>query len=648
MKKVITVIFCRIVPRLLLAVFLLLAGLTVGLYSPWVQDGLKNAALHYLNRDGDTEIRVDRLRLRFPLRLQASGVCMLNRQTGDTLVYADAFYGSVRPLPLLKGDVDVSYARVVNALYVTGSPDSAMYLRARIGRLDLEPARVGLGSPLSIDIENATLADSRVSIDIRPDTAATDAEPKAQTAMVLKAGRLRFVNFAYEMSLSPAIDSIGASFGDALLSDAVIDLSGQTVDVKSLKGTGLNAAYIASASVRQESADEADDGSASQEESKPWTVRLGVLDFDGGSALYTTAGHEPEPGMDFGYISADSLRLRVEDFYNQSSVLRLPIARLSATERCGLSLEADGLLRIDGSGLHIDDFTLDTPTGTSLDVSAVLGMGGDMTSDPDMPLGLNVKGNIDIRDAAKMFPIAQAVAPGLPDGSPIEIEADASGTTGSVALQRLDVRINRCVEVHADGTVAWPMNASRMGGDINISGRVYDVTGLKNKMLDKALSKMFNIPPMTVDGHVSMASGDIDGRIRVLSGNGSLAASGAWKSTSEGYVLDMETKDFPVDAFLPSYGVGDVTAGVRVKGSGLNPLSAKMHADASFDVASARYSGYTYRGVSGEATVDSGHARIALRSDDPSAKFDMDATGNLVPEPYEWNGRITASNVDLM
>ena len=183
-------------PRLLLAVFLLLAGLTVGLYSPWVQDGLKNAALHYLNRDGDTEIRVDRLRLRFPLRLQASGVCMLNRQTGDTLVYADAFYGSVRPLPLLKGDVDVSYARVVNALYVTGSPDSAMYLRARIGRLDLEPARVGLGSPLSIDIENATLADSRVSIDIRPDTAATDAEPKAQTALVLKSVRLRFVNFA--------------------------------------------------------------------------------------------------------------------------------------------------------------------------------------------------------------------------------------------------------------------------------------------------------------------------------------------------------------------------------------------------------------------------------------------------------------------
>ncbi len=630
--------------RLVLAVVLLVLGLLVGLYSPALQDSLKDAALQYVNsRPGTMKIEVDRLRLRFPLRLQLSGLTALDRESGDTIIKAEAFYGKIDVLPLLKGDIDVSAARLINALYVQGGPDSTLYLRARIGKLDLEPVSVSLGEPMTINLENVTLAESRVSIAIRPDTLPADTA-STPTQMVFKAGRLHFVDFTYDMSIAGSIDSLAVNFGDAVLADATIDLGGQTVDVTSLKGAGLSAAFVTAAATEsaQPTGEEEDTGT-----SEPWTVNVGDIDFNGGSALYTSAGYQPEPGLDFGYISVDSLRLHITDFYNRAANIRLPISALHATERCGLTLDALGEVAIDSVGLSVNHFILTTPAGTAIKAEALMGM-GDTATDATLPLEADVHGFVAPSDLATMFPAAALIASGLPDGAPVELEVLAKGTTGTLPIERLGVKINRCIELQADGTVYWPMNSEKLAADIDISGRVYNVTPLKNKLFDKALSKMLNIPPMTIDGHVGMRGNYTDGRLRVLTGKGELAGKGSWMSTTEGYSADLSLRDFPVDAFLPTYGVGRVSATAKINGRGVNPQSTRMVADADISVQSAQYGGYDYRDIALQAKLAEGHANVRLDSGDAAASFVLTAEGNIVPEPMEWSGTLEASNIDLM
>ncbi len=641
--------FGRILFRVLFGAVLLVAGLVVGLYSPGVQERLVDAMLQYVNRgNGAMIVDAEQVRLRFPLEVQVSRLNVRDRTTGDTLIKAGDFYASVRLLPLLKGDIKVS-AKLIDGLYVMGAPDSAMYLRAQIGRLDLEPAHVSLGSPLIIDLENASISRSRVSIAIRPDSAAIDTAAKEPTQMILRASRLRFVDFAYEMSMLSTVDSLGASFGDAVLSAATVDLGGQIVDIESFTGRGLNVAYItaaASESVEPEAADtdEPDDGD--DVSAAPWTVKVADICFEGGGALYTSSGYSPELGMDFGYISVDSLQLHITDFYNRASSLRLPIDKLAATERCGVSIDASGLVSIDSIALHINDFKLATPHGTTLGLSGVMGM-GDMAADGSLPLGLGVSGKVAPSDMAMMFPAAHVIAAGLPDTSPIEIEVEAAGTASALVLQKLDLAINHCVQMHAAGQVDWPMNPSRLGGDITLEGTVYDVTGLKNRMLDRALAQMFDIPPMTIDGRVAMKGGNVDGRIKAVTGQGSLAADGRWTASAEGYKASLSLNRLPVDAFLPDYGVGEVTASLSADGRGLNPLSAGTVADVHFDVDSAEYGGHIYRALSGAANLADGMATVALESADEAARFTVSATGNLAPEPYRWTGTLDAENIDL-
>lgn len=640
--------FCRVVLRVFLGVFLLVLGLVVGLYSPWVQDSLCDAALKYVNaRGADMEIGLDRLRLRFPLKVQVSGLSVSDRTTGDTLIRAEAMYASVKLLPLLKGDVDVSRATLINARYVMGAPDSALYLRAEIGKLDLNPARVSLGSPMTIDLEDATLAHSRVSIAIRPDSTAADTAAKESSPMVFKAGRLHFVDFSYVMSLDPGIDSIGMTFGDAVLADGTVDLGGQSVDVRSLTGKGLMAAYIAAPAGqtdRPEAAEEAD--STSSAPSKPWTVKVKDIDFDGGNALYTSRGYEPQPGMDFGYISVDSLRLHVTDFFNRASELTLPIALLEARERCGLDLTANGTLAIDSVGLHIDSFTLATPRGTRLNADGLMGM-GDMARDGSLPLRLEAEGEAAPADLASMFPAMAVIASGLPENSKIELKADVRGTTSRLDIEALAMDVNRCFDLKADGSVDWPMNPQKLGGEIAFDGNIYNITSLKNKMLDRALSKMFNIPPMTLKGRVAMKGDNISGHAAIATGKGSLAADGSWTSTNEGYNADISLNDFPVDAILPAYGVGRVTARLQADGHGLNPLSHTMAAKAGFDITSAEYGGYTYCDLSGTVDLADGHATADIRSTDPAARFELTASGNLSPEPLVWTGTLDLTRLDL-
>lgn len=157
----------RAVLWLSMGLLLLVAGLAVGLYSPWVQQRVATAAVTALNRNGNTRFELGSFRLRFPLRLEVSGLYMIDNASGDTLVAAREAEASARILPLLGGDIELDGVVLRDARYRMGGPESSMSLDASLRMVDIQPSSIRLGQTVDIDLSDALIEGGHVAIAIQ-------------------------------------------------------------------------------------------------------------------------------------------------------------------------------------------------------------------------------------------------------------------------------------------------------------------------------------------------------------------------------------------------------------------------------------------------------------------------------------------------
>lgn len=636
----------RILLYTLLAVGLLAAGILGMVYSSWVQDLARKAVIGKIDSlPGDTHLELDRFSLRFPLRLEIEGLALT--QNGDTVVGARLLKADVRLLPLLRGNAEVEAATLLGGRYVIGTPDSLMYMTVDADSLSVEPASVAL-SDMAITLGDASIGGGRLAMVIRPDTSAPE-PPAPPTRMSIRAGSLTLRDFDYSMRLMPTIDTLAAHIDYAVARSGDIDLFNQKIALASFKGRGMDARYIVPDSAAIAAGGPYPSAAVAAPDSAvvsaPWTVSIDTIAFDASKALYATAGLRPMPGLDFGYIAVDDVNLRLHDFYNRATTVRLPLA-LSGRERCGVSLDVTGILDIDSVGLRFRDFRLVTPDGTAAAFGGMMGM-GDLASDPTLPLALSLDGAFAPSDLGLMFPAFSPYLAAIPSAGDILLDLGVSGTAGKLDIDTLELRLNRCLTLKADGSVENMMNPDAIGGNIKLSGNIINVNTLKNKLLDPASAKTLSIPPMTLAGNVAMRRGVADGRLTARTKSGAIRLVGRWNSRREDYTATIGTDRFPVNAFMPLLGVGEITADLNATGHGYNPFAADTELDAGLAVKSAVYQGVTYRNIEGKAHVAGGRADVSLTSSDEALDFALGATGNLTGDSYDWTVDMQGRNIDL-
>ena len=629
----------KVIALCVLAAVLLLTGTIITLYSPWMQESIRTRLVEKMNSYPGTAMTLDSFSFRFPLRLTLGGLSLV--QQNDTIVAASELSASVALLPLLKGEAEVKDLSLSEGRFRMGNPDSAMFMTIAAKEIALRPVKIGLKN-MAIYIESGTLDGARVGMVITPDTTASVSPASDPTEMSIRLGRLSLHDFSYTMRLLPTIDSLGATISNGVLSDGLIDLKSQIVNIKEFSGLGLDVAYIApdSATIASTPVVTAVDTLASA----PWTIQIDSLDFAGSKALYTTRGLSPQPGLDFGYIAVDSLDLKVKNFYNQATTLRLPL-KLKGRERCGVMLDASGEFALDSAAMYLKGFKLTTPT-TDLAVDMIMGM-GDLMSDPAIPLKLAVNGGLGVADTRMMFPAYLPYLVTLPAEDQIGVNIDIAGTMGQLDINRLDVAISGCVNINGNGYVGNLTSPDNLMGDITLSGNVINLNRIKNSMLSKDAAKDINIPRMALNGNVKMRSGTIDGRLNVRTGAGKLALDGKWNSRRKDYSASLAVKDFPIETFMPNLGAADVTADLKATGHGYDPFVPTMKADVNLNINSARYEDYTYRDIYLSANIADGKGRATLHSDNPDTRIQLMAEGNLYPQPYDWTVVADGNKVDL-
>ena len=232
----------KVIALCVLAAVLLLTGTIITLYSPWMQESIRTRLVEKMNSYPGTAMTLDSFSFHFPLRLTMGGLSLV--QQNDTIVAASELSASMALLPLLKGEAEVKDLSLSEGRFRMGNPDSAMFMTIAAKEIALRPVKIGLKN-MAIDIESGTLYGARVGMVITPDTTTSVSPASDPTEMSIRLGRLALHDFSYTMRLLPTIDSLGATISNGVLSDGLIDLKSQIVNLKEFSGLGLDVAYIA-------------------------------------------------------------------------------------------------------------------------------------------------------------------------------------------------------------------------------------------------------------------------------------------------------------------------------------------------------------------------------------------------------------------
>lgn len=132
-----------------LAVLLGLAVLAiVALYLPPVQDFIKKKAVAYVSDHFDMRLSVERLRLKFPLRLAIDDAEAITG-AGDTLFTCGSLRADVALLPLVRGEAVVRQLAFGDASFHLTDTAGALDLQVRVREFTLEADPVDLGAQVA-------------------------------------------------------------------------------------------------------------------------------------------------------------------------------------------------------------------------------------------------------------------------------------------------------------------------------------------------------------------------------------------------------------------------------------------------------------------------------------------------------------------
>lgn len=625
----------RIILRIILGIVLFVLLLPVLLYIPFVQDFAKDIAVSQVEKSTGWDVKINTLRLRWPLRLSVDGVSVVTAP-GDTMLAGQRLDVGVALMPLFKGEIKVNYALLDSGFYQLGTPDSLMWLRARVDHFELDKTDLTFKFD-DIDLGNATLAGADINLVLHPDTVPTPTDTTT-TPMLIKARRIDLRNVNFSMSMAPTIDTLKCNVPEATLLDGSIDMAAHRINASSLAVDGVTARYI-----YPKDPEPVPEVPADTVPTIPWLITADKLHLSAREGVYAVNGAIPQPGLDMEYLQVNGVKVDINRFRNRGMEITVPITHLEATERCGLHLTANGVFDMDSTEMRVNNFTLLTDH-SRLEATAVMAMGNSLDAK------VNTKGSIGFTDVLLAYPSMRPTLALLPSPRSLTIDVDAAATNSSINITRGRVTYPGFADLKLTGTVRNYSDMKHLFADLTIDGMMRGTKRLSPKLLAKYIGNGISLPDrLSVKGKVKYAApGDITANVTATANNGRAAVKGSLSLGAERYKADIKLDAFPVDAFMPSLGIGAVTATLTANGNGFNPTSPRAATDVKLNVDRLAYKGRDLSPLSLQATLNHQNAQGSITSSIPDADLDVDFTAKFSPTQYSWDITGDVRRLDLM
>ena len=611
------------------------------LYVPPVQTFVKNIACSVVKKSTGMDIGIERFRLKWPLDVALDRVTVVEA-TGDTMVYAREVVADVKMAPLFKLDVDINELKLEDAGIRIMSPDSSMLLKLKAGLIEIDDKSSVDIKTMTVDVNRLRINNAALSLNMdvwKKKPAESDSvSPPVNLKILLHDAQID--NFDFGMSMLPTIDTLSLVTQSVVIRNGLIDLSKNLVTADYLGTSNGNLTYLTpTAEYIKTHPAPIDTVSVA---GPPMIIKGDTVKVSDFKALYAVRGSKPLPGFDPSYLQFSGVNIQLDNFYNEASTVRLPIASITANERSGLSVtEGHGTVAIDSTGLVLNEMYLRTPY-TELNATANVPFDV-MELKPYALFNADAFGSVGWPDIEAFVPDMKPLTSKIPLRDPLEFNIEAGGSLSDIELTDLRVGIENVLELHADGSAQNVMDIKKLRAHVNFDGEV-----TQPKVIDKVLElKGFELPKLKLKGEATAKNEVYGAELDLKTSLGSLVADASVALTSEQYKADVSVRDINVSNFMPDLGIGKVNADLTAQGSGFNPTKPKADTDISLDIISIDYNHQILKDITALITLEHGVYTIDIDSPNEILKLDVKGKGTLAPDLYTADLIANISNVDL-
>lgn len=633
---------------LLLIVLLLPAAL----YIPWVQDKAREYACQWASEKTGMDISVGRVLLEFPLDVRLDDVQILD-QNRDTMLVAENLTASVAPKPLLKGLVQVDAAQLTRGRYHLVTEDSSLVLNAHVDHCRFE----GIGMDLShqeVTVADGSLTGGNVDLVYLPHKKKQEADTTQTDPWHIRAYKLALNDVTYTMQMPPTMDTMRAYVKHAQLVDGLVDTGTHTVNAQKLSVDSADVKYVYppekwAKQYAQDHPIPPDTLPKTALDSLPWTVKADSLRLTRSHAIYAKRDARPKAkgsGLNMDYIELNDMNVAVNDFYNCGTEINVPIESLSGSERSGIEIkQATGTLAMNDRGVDVKDFKMKTwQSDIALDGHIDQDM---LENKPGGYMDMRTDSKVSLQEIAQIFPEVRPMIKDIPKTSPIAIKADVNGNTDRVNIRSLTATMPRYASATVKGTVISPMDPKRMAGDIDFDAKFDNIDFVKPTLMDKAMQRQVNLPPMAVKGKAQFGGDKIVADATMRLAGGELVGRGSFNSKSQQYDVDATFTNFPVKAILPLSDTDKLTAHITASGQGFDFTNSSTGINASIDLAGVDYNNAFYRNLKADVNYNGGNLDGHITSSNPGCDVDLDVNGTINGKHYVLDANGIVRDLDL-
>ena len=611
------------------------------LYIPPVQTLVKDIACNVVEKSTGMKIGIDRFRLKWPLDVALDGVSIVEA-TGDTMVYAKEVIADVKIAPLFKLDVDINELKLEEAGIRIMAPDSSMLLKLRANLIEIDDKSSVDIKTMTVDVNKLLIQNADLSLDM-------DVWAKKQTTDTASAPvNLKILlhdavidGFNFGMAMLPTIDTLSLITNNVTIRNGIIDLAQNSITADYLGTSNGSVTYITpTPEYIKEHPAPVDTTSVN---SPPFIIKGDTVTVKDFKALYAVKDAKPLPGFDPSYLQFSDVNIVLDNFYNEASTVRLPIASISANERSGLMVtQGSGTIAVDSTGLELKNVYLRTPY-TYLNANADLPFAV-MDLQPYALFNLDADGSVGWPDIEAFVPAMKPFTSKMPERDPLEFDIVAGGSLADIELTDLNVGIRNVLNLNASGYADNAFDLKKLRAAVKIEGEVVDP-----KVIDNLLEmKGFSNPELKLRGDFTARNEVYTADFDLKTSVGSLVADGSVSLSSEKYKASVSVKDINVKGFMPDLGIGKVNATLIAQGAGFNPTKPKSSTDVHLDIASIVYNNQPLKDIKADVTLDNGAYILDLNSPNDILKINIDGSGTLAPDLYTTNLKVVIDKIDLL
>ena len=689
------------------SIMLLVIGLITFLYLPAGQNFVKNKVIAYLSKKTDTQITLDRLRVRFPKQLELNKFFIADKKK-DTLLYTESLLVDLDMWGLIRNKVELqnielrkvraniyrvhpdtvfNYQFLVDSLMSNQkkaeediAKDTTAAIKFNIDKILFDDVQLRftddvVGNDAGVYIGNLMAKVKKFDLvhmhyvldkfilshtkilygQKKPLTTLTAAIDKSiQEVEDKNSGRLPLLEF-----LDFKLENVDLNYDDRL-SDTKATAALKNVLFKDLMLDITNGQYKSTEGILHHSVidftyrptphnEEALNKVADNTKSSSFSLYLDNISLADNNIKYNNLSAPVLKGvLDYNHLNITGLGIQGQSIAIDSSGIKGKISGGQLRDSSGFVLnELKGDIIYDDKQLRVDNFSLKTPHSYIQNTSTLQYTSqSDLSNNPGkVKMAVNLKPSVIHLKDVHFLSHAVPVDYRM---QKINLTAAFTGYLNNLNIDKLQISGLKSTNINVAGNIRGLPDSKNARFQLIIRQLQTSKKDILAFVPAKSLPSSINLPNyIAANGTFAGTTTAFNTNMTVRTDIGAAKINGLVNLAKgrETYNATINLNQFNLGYLLKQKDLGHASLTANIKGRGID--SRNMNAKINGTVHSATYNGYTYRNVALQGSMAHQQATLAVNSPDSNAHFTLNAVIGMGSKSPSLKGDFDLRRVDL-